>query len=104
MFIDNNMRVDLSKFEVGDSVKKYHALVVYVELLMRAVYKQVKFDDITLERGQCIISYDKLSERTGLAKRTVQDVIYELEDNGYIRITRQKKCNVYTLLHYDWTY
>ena len=76
MFIDNNMRVDLSKFEVGDSVKKYHALVVYVELLMRAVYKQVKFDDVTLERGQCIISYDKLSERTGLAKSTIQSVIY----------------------------
>lgn len=104
MYIDNNLRVDLSRFEVGDSVKRYHALVVYVELLIRAVYKPMEFDDIKLERGQCIISYDRLSERTGLAKRTVQDVIHELEDNGYIRITRQKKCNVYTLLHYDWTY
>lgn len=104
MYIDNNMRTDLAKFEVGDSVKKYHALAVYVELLMRAVYRDVEFDGIKLSRGQCIISIKKIAERTELSEPTISRVIAELEDNGYIRITKQKKCNVYTLLHYDWEY
>lgn len=106
MNIDSELRKELLYFSVGNK-KDPTAFIVYTYLLCKANHSDTVISDnktedtITINRGQTITSFRKLSEETGLSEQQVRTAVKKLISAKYITQRSTRYYTIFTLCHYD---
>lgn len=106
MNIDSELRKELLYFSVGNK-KDPTAFIVYTSLLCKANHSDTVISDnktedtITINRGQTMTSFRKLSEETGLSEQQVRTAVKKLISAKYITQRSTRYYTIFTLCHYD---
>lgn len=106
MNIDSELRKELLYFSIGKK-KDPTAFVVYSYLLYKANHSNAIINDnkttntITINRGQTMTSFRKLSEETGLSERQIRTAVKNLISAKYITQQSTRNYTIFTLCHYD---
>ena len=74
---------------------------VFWSLLFKANYKPEGFEKITVERGQLVFSYDKLSSELGVPLQTLRTTLKDLVSTGDIAIQPTRRWSLLTICEYD---
>ena len=77
-----------------------NVLKVYIYLLTKAAFKETKWKQLTLKKGQLITGRKKLAEELDLSENKVRAALANLERTGEISIKPTNKYSIITLL--DW--
>lgn len=77
------------------------AFFVFMYLLKIASFAKSKWNGIEINRGQCIISLDKLSQNCNLTVKQVRRILSKLERQGLTARKRAKHFSVITICNYD---
>lgn len=75
--------------------------VLFWHMLLKANWKEGKFQGITVPRGSFISSINKLHKETGLTEREVRTAISHLKTTGEATSKATNKFTVFTVLNYD---
>lgn len=76
------------------------AFFVFMYLLKIANFSKSKWNGIEINRGQCIISLDKLSQKCNLTVKQVRRILKKLEGLGLTERKRAKHFSVITICNY----
>jgi hypothetical protein len=74
---------------------------LFIHLLLKANYKDMKFEGKTIQRGQLITSLPSLSAQTGLSVRQVRVSLDKLKLTGEVTSTTYPKYRIITIVKYD---
>ena len=74
---------------------------LFIHLLLRANYCDMKFEGKTIKRGQLVTSLPSLSAETGLSVRAIRTAIDHLKSTGELTDTSTSKYRVITIVKYD---
>ena len=74
---------------------------VFIHLLLAANYEPHDFENITVQRGQVVASYQSIADALGLSVRNVRTAISHLKSTGELTGKKYSKFSVFTLLRYD---
>ena len=74
---------------------------LFVHLLLKANYKDLKFEGKKILRGQLVTSLVKLSSQTGLSVRQVRVSLDKLKLTGEVTSTAFSKYRIITIVRYD---
>ncbi len=74
---------------------------LFFHLIITANYEPKPFENITVQRGQRIASYDTLAKETGLSVRNVRTAIRHLILTGEVTSKSTNKYSVFTIVNYD---
>ena len=74
---------------------------VFIHLLLTANYGDLDFENITVLRGQAVISYKSLSEELGISYKSARTALEHLKQTGEVATKAYPKYQVVTLLNYD---
>lgn len=80
--------------------KNINTKVLFIHMLLKANWKDGKFEGKTIPRGSFVSSLAKLAEETDLTIREVRTAISHLEDTGEITVKRYSKYSVFTVKNY----
>jgi hypothetical protein len=72
-------------------------VALFVHILLRAYYKTVKADDITIRRGSFITSRRELSRETGISEQTLRTLLHRLETSKEIKVTPTQRGSMITV-------
>ena len=81
--------------------KKTNTKVLFIHMLLKANWKDRKFEGEIIPRGSLVTSLAKLSEETGLTTREVRTAILHLEKSEEVTSKRQAKYSVFTIKNYE---
>lgn len=81
--------------------KNANVFRVFVYLLLKANFKPRDFENMTIERGQAVTSYPKLSEALGITEAQARTAIGNLKKTGEITVNSTSKFSVITITNYD---
>ena len=76
-------------------------LCLFVYLLLKANYKDLKFEGIKIRRGQLVTSLPKLATDTGLTIQQVRTALSNLQTTGEITDQSTPRYRIITILKYD---
>lgn len=80
-------------------------LRVYLHLLINANYKNTKYKDYNISKGQLITSYISIADALGLSRKQVITAIQHLRDNNYIKWQGvPQNFSICTICQYDLQY
>lgn len=74
---------------------------LFLHILLSANWKPKKWQNVELQRGQFITSYDHLSRETGLTKQEVRTRLKRLEKTGEINTATNTRYTLITVCKYD---
>lgn len=74
---------------------------LFFHLLLRANWKDGRFQGTEVPRGSLVTSYSSLAEETGLSVKNVRTAIKHLEATGEVAVKRQSKFSVVTVKNYN---
>ena len=74
---------------------------VAIHLLMMASYTRTEWKGITIERGQCITSLDKLAKRCNLSVKQIRGILKKLEGQGFLARKGTNLYSIITICNYD---
>jgi len=75
--------------------------VLFFHMLLKANWKEGKFQGTTVPRGSFISSINKLSTETNLTEREIRTAISHLKSTGEVTSKATNKFTVFTVLNYD---
>jgi glutaredoxin len=81
--------------------KDQNTKVLFLHMLIKANWKEGKFQGTTVPRGSFISSINKLSTETNLTEREVRTAISHLKSTGEVTSKATNKFTVFTVLNYD---
>ena len=81
--------------------KNINTKVLFIHMLLKANWKDGKFEGKVIPRGSFVSSLSKLSEETDLTIREVRTAILHLETSGELTIKRHSKYSIFTIKNYD---
>lgn len=79
---------------------KPNYVALWVELLLRANHSAKKWNDIVIERGQFVTSYESLQKGTGLSLQQIRTIFNKLKEEE-ITIKTTNKYSLITIVNYD---
>ena len=68
---------------------------------MMASYTRTEWKGITIERGQCITSLDKLAKRCNLSVKQIRGILKKLEGQGFLARKGTNLYSIITICNYD---
>ncbi len=74
---------------------------VFVHLLLAANYEAHDFENITVQRGQLVTSYQSIADALNLSVRNVRTAITHLKTTGELTSKQYPKFSLITILNYD---
>lgn len=74
---------------------------LFIHLLLRANYCDLRFEGRTVKRGQLVTSLPTLALETGLSVREIRTAIDHLKSTGELTDTSTSKYRVITIVNYD---
>ena len=74
---------------------------LFIHLLLRANYCDLRFEGRTIKRGQLVTSLPSLALETGLSVREIRTAIDHLKSTGELTDTSTSKYRVITIVNYD---
>lgn len=77
-----------------------NTLTLFIYLLAKANHKAKKWQGQTIERGQLVTSFAKMSEETGLSVRNVRTALAHLESTGEVTRKATNKRQTITVENY----
>lgn len=80
--------------------KNINTKVLFIHMLLKANWKDGKFEGKVIPRGSFVSSLSKLSEETDLTIREVRTAILHLETSGELTIKRHSKYSIFTIKNY----
>lgn len=75
--------------------------VIFFHMLLKANWKEGKFQGTTVPRGSFISSINKLSTETNLTEREIRTAISHLKSTGEVTSKATNKFTVFTVLNYN---
>lgn len=75
--------------------------VLFLHMLLKANWKECRFEGTTVPRGSFVSSIGKLSEETGLTEREIRTAISHLKSTGEVTSKTTNKYTVFTVVKYD---
>ena len=75
--------------------------VLFIHMLLKANWKEGKFEGKIIPRGSFVSSLAKLANETDLTIREVRTAILHLETSGELTIKRYSKYSVFTVKNYN---
>lgn len=82
--------------------KNINTKVLFVHMLLKANWKDGKFEGKIIPRGSFVSSLSKLADETDLTIREVRTAILHLESSGELTINRHSKYSVFTIKNYNY--
>jgi len=76
-------------------------LCLFVYLLLKANYKDLKFEGMKVRRGQLVTSLPKLATDTGLTIQQVRTALSNLQSTGEITDQSTPRYRIITIIKYD---
>ena len=80
--------------------KNINTKVLFIHMLLKANWKDGKFEGKVIPRGSFVSSLAKLADETDLTIREVRTAILHLETSGELTIKRHSKYSVFTIKNY----
>ena len=81
--------------------KNINTKVLFIHMLLKANWKDVRFEGKIIPRGSFVSSLSKLSDETDLTIREVRTAILHLENSGELTSKRHSKYSVFTIKNYE---
>lgn len=75
--------------------------VLFLHILLKANWKDGRFQGIEVPRGSFVTSLQNLAAETGLTVRNVRTALKHLENTGEVTSNRHVKFSVITVKNYD---
>ena len=73
---------------------------LFIHLLLRANWKDGRFQGVKIPRGSLASSYSSLSDETGLSIKSVRTSLNHLKSTGEVAVERYPKFSVFTVNNY----
>lgn len=73
---------------------------LFIHLLLKANWKDGRFQGQDIPRGSFVTSYNTLADETGLSVRNVRTALEHLKSTGEVKITRHSKYSVISIKNY----
>ena len=74
---------------------------LFFHLLLRANWKDGRFQGMEIPRGSLVTSYNNLAAETGLSVKNVRTALKHLETTGEVAVNRHPKFSVVTVNNYN---
>lgn len=74
---------------------------LFIHLLLKANWKEGRFQGVEIPRGSLVTSYSSLAKDTGLSVKNVRTALKHLEATGEVAVKRQAKFSVVEVKNYD---
>lgn len=74
---------------------------LFIHMLLKANWKDGRFQGENIERGSFVSSYQNLSIETGLSIKNVRTALEHLKSTGEVAVNRHAKYSVFTIKNYD---
>ena len=74
---------------------------LFIHLLLKANWKEGRFQGVEIPRGSLATSYSSLAKDTGLSVKNVRTALKHLEATGEVAVNRQAKFSVVKVKNYD---
>ena len=74
---------------------------LFLHLLLSASYKRKKWRDITIEKGQVVVSHKSLADELGFSVQQIRTAISKLKLTGEITIKSTSKFSVITIVKWE---
>ena len=81
--------------------KNINTKVLFIHMLLKANWKDGRFEGQVIPRGSFVSTLAKLSEETELTIREVRTAISHLEASGELTSKRHSKYSVFTIKNYE---
>ena len=81
--------------------KDVNTKVVFFHILLKANWKNGRFQGMEIPRGSFVTSYQSLAEETGLTVMNVRTAIKHLKLTQEITVSQHSKFSVITVKNYD---
>ena len=75
--------------------------VLFLHILLKANWKDGRFQGIEIPRGSFVTSQQNLAMETGLTVKNVRTALKHLENTGEVAVNRHPKFSVITIKNYD---
>lgn len=97
--MNNYVKIDRKILE-WEWYKNLNTCRLFFHILLKANWKEGKFEGKKIERGQFVSSISKLSEETGLTQREIRTAIGHLKSTGELTVKTYNKYSVFTVNNY----
>lgn len=74
---------------------------LFIHLLLKANWKDGRFQGTEVPRGSLVTSYNSLAKDTGLSVKNVRTALNHLETTGEVAVNRHSKFSVVTIKNYN---
>lgn len=74
---------------------------LFIHLILRANWKDGRFQGVEIPRGSLASSYQNLANETGLSVQNVRTAVKKLKNTGELTVSRQAKFSVFTVKNYS---
>lgn len=74
---------------------------LFIHLLLKANWKDGRFQGTEVPRGSLVTSYSNLAKDTGLSVKNVRTALNHLETTGEVAVNRHPKFSVVTIKNYN---
>lgn len=81
--------------------KRINTKVLFLHMLLKANWKDAKFQGYTVPRGSFVSSIAKLSEETELTEREIRTAISHLKSTGEVTSKTTNRYTIFTVVKYD---
>ena len=76
-------------------------VALWVHILFQANYKDKRWHDMTIKRGQLVTGRRALSELTGISERAIRTCLKRLQETGEISIKTTNRYSIITVCKYE---
>lgn len=81
--------------------KDSHMVHLFIHLLTKAQYKDVRYKGIEIKRGQLLFGREKCSDDTGISIQSIRTCIDRLKSTNEITIESTKRGSIVTVCNYE---
>lgn len=74
---------------------------VFIHLLMKANITAANFEEITIQRGEVVTSYNSLAGELGLSTKNIRTAIKHLKSTGEVASRSTSKFTIITITNYE---
>lgn len=78
-----------------------NTLLVYIRLLLGAVWRETDYQNVTLQRGQIATTLPKIAQENGITERQARTILNRLKSTGKVSVKTTSKFSIITLIDYD---
>lgn len=99
--INNNWIKLYSKFINWEWYKNQNTKDLFIHCLIKANWKDAKFEGVDVKRGSFVTSYQTLSEELGISKQSIRTALKHLISTQDITQEQYSKFSIITVTNYD---